>query len=234
MKKIAIVMPVANEEDTIKKTIDTIVSMSYENLCLYIIMDSYSKDKTFEIAKSLESERVRVVFYKESCGVASCYLKGFKEALNDQADYIVEMDAGGSHDPKLLPQFIQKLEEGYDCVWGSRLVKGGKFVNVPLYRQLISRGGTILSNFILNTKLKDMTSGYEAFNANVLKKLDLDCFLSKGHMYQTEMRYYCHKYRSVEIPISYIGGKSSFRFKSILQALKTLFMLRRNMKNIMK
>lgn len=233
-KKIAIIMPVANEEETIENTIKEVTSLPYENLCLYLIMDSYSKDKTFEIAKKHESKRLKIIFYKESKGVASCYLKGFKEALSDNNDFIVEMDAGGSHDPKQIPQFIDNLNKGYDCVWGSRIIQGGCFVNVPWYRKIISRGGTVLSNFILKTNLKDMTSGYEAFQASSLRALNLDCFLSLGHMYQTEMRFYCKNLKTIEIPISYVGGKSCFKLKSVVQALDTLFKLKNNIKNVKK
>lgn len=89
-------------------------------------------------------------------------MEGFAKALSDNADYIIEMDGGGSHLPDELPQFIEKLNEGYDCVWGSRFVKGGEISNHPLYRRVLSSGGTFLSKLILDTKLKDMTSGYFA------------------------------------------------------------------------
>lgn len=233
-KKIAIVMPVANEEDTIENTIKKITSLPYENLCLYLIMDSYSKDKTFDIANKYISPKLKIVFYKESKGVASCYLKGFEVALNDGCEHIIEMDAGGSHNPDSISFFIEKLNEGYECVWGSRIIKGGKFTNVPLYRQCVSRGGTFLANLILGTRLKDMTSGYEAFQSHVLYSLNLNNFLSAGHMYQTEMRFYCKNFKSIEIPITYVGGKSCFKLKSVIQALGTLFKLKKNVINVMK
>ena len=97
------------------------------------------------------------------------------------------MDGGGSHLPGEIPLFIDKLEEGYECVWGSRFIPGGGLEDDPLYRRILSKGGTLLANYVLGTSLNDMTSGFEAFTKEVLEQFDFDRFLSTGHMYQTEM-----------------------------------------------
>ena len=229
MKKTVIVMPVANEEKTIGGIIEKIMELPYDNLYLFLVIDSYSKDRTEEIIHEAEKKyngRVRCVFYRNSKGVVTCYLYGFREALKFGAEYVIEMDGGGSHDPAAIPLFIKALDAGYDCVWGSRFVKGGGMHNHPLYRRLLSSGGTILSNLVLGTKLNDMTSGYEAFRADVLQSLYLCKFLSRGHMYQTEMRFYCRNYRCIEVPIQYIGGESSLKMKSVTEALRILFQLK--------
>lgn len=230
MKKIVVVMPVANEEESMGKVLDDILALPYDNLFIYPVIDNYSKDNTEQIIRDYESKtgRVKCIFYKESRGVISCYLEGFRQALNDNADFIIEMDGGGSHSPKELPQFIEKLNAGYDCVWGSRFVEGGEISNHPLYRRILSSGGTILSNMVLGTKLKDMTSGFEGFKREVLEKFDFDKFLSTGHMYQTEMRFYCRNYNTIEVPIHYIGGSSSLKWKSVQEALLILFKLKKN------
>ena len=229
MKKTIIVMPVANEEETMEKVLSDILALPYDNLYIYPVIDSYSKDRTEEIIRSFEpTGRVKCIFYKESRGVITCYLEGFRQALADGAERIIEMDGGGSHLPMEIPQFIEKLDEGYDCVWGSRFVEGGGISSQPLYRRILSGGGTVLANLVLGTRLKDMTSGFEAFQADVLKELKLDNFLSLGHMYQTEMRFYCRKLNTVEVPIHYIGGSSSLKFKSVTEALKILFMLKKH------
>lgn len=230
MKKTIIVMPVANEEATMGAVLDEILALPYDNLYVYPVIDSYSKDRTETIIreKEKETDRVKCIFYKESKGVISCYLEGFRRALRDGAECIIEMDGGGSHSPKEIPQFIEKLEEGYDCVWGSRFVKGGGIENHPFYRRVLSRGGTILSNLVLGTKLKDMTSGFEAFQRDVLENMNLDKFLSHGHMYQTEMRYYCRNLKTVEVPIHYIGGSSSLKGSSVTEALHILFQLKKH------
>lgn len=233
MKKTVIVMPVANEEETMASVIEEILALNYENLYLYPVIDSYSKDNTEVIIRRYErTNRVKCIFYKESTGVISCYLEGFRQALRDGAELIIEMDGGGSHAPSEIPQFIEKLNEGYDCVWGSRFVDGGDISNHPLYRRLLSSGGTILANLVLGTKLKDMTSGFEGFTREVLEKFDFTKFLSTGHMYQTEMRYYCRKYNTIEVPIHYIGGTSSLKLKSVFEAISILFKLKKNEKKV--
>lgn len=233
MKKTIIVMPVANEELSIRNTVEEILSLPYDNLFLYTIIDSYSKDRTEEIIRSYEETgRIKCFFYKESTGVISCYFEGYRIALADGAERIIEMDAG-SHFPSEIHQYIQKLNEGYDCVWGSRFIRGG-MEKAPFYRRILSRGGTILSNVWLGTKLKDMTSGYEAFTKSVLEQFDFSKFLSTGHMYQTEMRYYCRRFKGIEVPIHYIAGQSSLKFKSVLEAVVVLFKLKKNEKFVWK
>ena len=235
MKKTIIVMPVANEQDTMGSIIDEILALPYDNLYLYPVIDSYSKDRTEEIIRSYEhTGKVKCIFYKESRGVISCYMEGYRQALKDGAEQVIEMDGGGSHKPSEIPQFIEKLEEGYDCVWGSRFIKGGGLENDPLYRRILSGGGTFLSNLVLGTKLKDMTSGFEAFKKEVLEKFEFDKFLSTGHMYQTEMRFYCRNYRTIEVTIHYTAGKSSLKFKSVKEALEILFKLKKNEKLVYK
>lgn len=230
MKKTIIVMPVANEEATMGRILDEILNLPYDNLYIYPVIDSYSKDRTEEIIRERENQcdRVKCIFYKESKGVITCYLEGFRQALKDGAERIIEMDGGGSHLPSEISQFIEKLDEGYDCVWGSRFISGGGISNQPLYRRILSGGGTFLANMVLGTKLKDMTSGFEGFQRKILENMNLEQFLSTGHMYQTEMRYYCRKFRTVEVPIHYVGSSSSLKGSSVTEALRILFQLRKH------
>lgn len=231
MKKTIIVMPVANEEETMQQELEQILALPYDNLYIYPVVDSYTVDNTEQIIRKMEQQskgRVKCIFYHESTGVISCYLEGFRRALEDGAEYIIEMDGGGSHAPGEIPQFIDNLEKGYACVWGSRFVEGGGISHHPLYRRFLSKGGTVLANVVLGTKLCDMTSGFEGFQREVLENMNLNAFLSTGHMYQTEMRYYCRKYNTIEVPIHYIGGSSSFRFKTVCEALRILFHLKKH------
>lgn len=223
-------MPVANEERTMEQLLDRLLELPYDNLFVYPVIDDYSKDGTEEIIRRKEAEtgRVKCIYYKESKGVITCYLEGFRQALADGAEWIVEMDGGMSHLPEELPRFLEKLEEGYECVWGSRFMKGGEMKNLPLYRRFLSKGGTLLSNFVLGTRLRDMTSGFEAFTKEVMEEMDLDAILSRGHMYQTEMRYYCRNKKTVEVPIHYVGGESSLKGSSVTEALRLLFQLKEN------
>ena len=235
MKKTIIVMPVANEGDTMGEVLDRILGLPYNDLSIYPVVDDYSTDNTAEVIRSYEhTGRVKCIYFKESTGVISCYLEGFRRALEDGAEQVIEMDGGGSHKPEEIGQFIEKLSEGYDCVWGSRFVTGGGIENLPLYRRILSGGGTFLANLVLHTTLKDMTSGFEAFKAEVLRGMNLDAFLSTGHMYQTEMRYYCRDLNTIEVPIHYTGSTSSLKLKSVTEALRILFMLKDNEKKVKK
>lgn len=236
MKKTIIVMPVANEESTMEQILSEILALPYDNLYIYPVIDSYSKDRTEEIIreKEAQSDKVKCIFYRESKGVISCYLEGFKQALADGAERILEMDGGGSHLPAEIPQFLDRLEEGYDCVWGSRFMEGGSMREQPLYRRILSKGGTYLSNLVLGTRLKDMTSGFEGFQREVLESMNLDAFLSTGHMYQTEMRFYCRKKNTLEVPIHYVGTASSLKSSSVTEALKLLFQLKKNEEQVWK
>jgi glycosyltransferase involved in cell wall biosynthesis len=227
MKNIFAVMPVANEEATIEQDIRKILDLRLDGLQVAIVMDNFSRDRTAEIVKRLSRAdgRVHYVFHERSNGVVSCYLYGFKYALEHGADYIIEMDSGGSHSPLDIPRFISYLNQGYDCVFGSRFASDGRIVNVPFYRKFISWGGTLLANLFLGTNLTDMTSGFEAFNRRVLEKFNFERFLSRGHIYQTEMKFYCRKFKCIEIPIVYKGSGSSFKFKSVREAFAVLFLL---------
>lgn len=142
MKKTIIVMPVANEESTMGRILDEILSLPYDNLYIYPVIDSYSKDRTEEIIREREkkSDKVKCIFYQESKGVISCYLEGFRQALADGAERVIEMDGGGSHLPAEIPQYLEKLDEDYECVWGSRFMKGGSMEDQPLYRRILSQG----------------------------------------------------------------------------------------------
>lgn len=230
MKKTIIVMPVANEEATMGQILDEILSLPYDNLYIYPVIDNYSRDRTEEIIREREklSDKVKCIFHEKSDGVVSCYLEGFKRALADGAEQILEMDGGGSHLPSEIPGFLEMLDKGYECVWGSRFMEGGSMREQPLYRRFLSQGGTILANLVLGTRLRDMTSGFEGFQRKVLESMDLDAFLSKGHMYQTEMRFYCRNKDTIEVPIHYVGTASSLKTSSVTEALRLLFQLKKN------
>ncbi len=234
--KTIIVMPVANEADTMAQVIDEIMALPYDNLYYYPVIDDFSKDDTEKIIreKAEQNDKIKLIYYKESRGVISCYLEGYRQALEDGADRIIEMDGGLSHDPKQLPMFMAKLDEGYDCVWGSRFMKGGGVSDLPLYRRILSGGGTFLSNLVLGTKLKDMTSGYEAFQRKVLENINLDQIMSTGHMYQTEMRFYCRNLNTIEVPIHYVGSSTGLKASTVMEALSILFKLKDHEKYIWK
>ncbi len=203
----AVITPMANEENDFTPFIDalTLQLNAINNGCVYLVIDKASTDRTLELsrAQSQKDSRFITVWAPENKNVVDAYLRGYKEALKSSAQYIIEIDAGLSHDPAVLPEFLKQLKLGYDCVYGSRFIKGGTMIDSPPYRRFLSKGGTLLSNMLLNTHLHDMTSGYQGFQRKVVDAFCSYSLLSTAHFYQTELKYLLRKYKSVEIPIHY-------------------------------
>jgi dolichol-phosphate mannosyltransferase len=192
---------------------------------VYLVVDKVSKDNTLELCENLSAvdERFVVVWSPDNRNVVDAYLAGYRAAFNNKHKYIIEMDAGLSHDPQTLPEFLRRLNESYDCVFGSRFVAGGSICNSNWKRYFLSKCGTILSNLLLGSKLYDMTSGYQGFRADIVETfLDYE-LLSKAHFYQTELRYLLRKTRYIEIPIHYKAPSPSISKKALYNSLYVLF-----------
>jgi dolichol-phosphate mannosyltransferase len=242
MKKVGISMPVANEGATIRGFLtevqEEISGLDYA-FTIYVILDDFSKDNTYQIVAEMSSQdnRISPYFYKESTGVVSCYLQGFRLAIAAACDYVIEMDSGGSHPPRTIRDMLQTLDqEEFEVVFMSRFAPGGGIRNMPAYRRFLSWGGTVVANLWLGLSLSDFTSGFQAFQAKVLRAMNLDAFISYGGIYQTEMKYYCAKqgFRIKELPFIYVGTSSSFKPKWIWLALKTLRRLKVNRQYVFK
>jgi dolichol-phosphate mannosyltransferase len=152
-------------------------------------------------------------------------MRGYREAVLSESDWILEIDAGYSHDPQEIPQFFAKMAEGFDCVFGSRFIKGGDMSQNSLKRKLISRGGTFLSNIVLRTALKDMTSGFQLFSRSAISMILERGLQSRGPFFQTEMKAYCLNLKVVEVPITYSGANHSVGRSALTDSLKGLWRL---------
>jgi dolichol-phosphate mannosyltransferase len=149
-------------------------------------------------------------------------MRGYKEALNDGYEIIIEMDAGMSHDPRALPMFLRVLNEGNECAFGSRFINGGSISESNWKRTFLSKIGTICSNLFLGTKMYDMTSGFQGFHSSVVNQFLQYDLLSKAHFYQTEMRFLLRKKRFAEIPIHYKAPSPSVSRMAIKNSLLVL------------
>jgi len=238
MSKLGIVMPVANEEGSIGEFLTALVAKTAPwDTTVYLIMDNYSKDRTADIIDEMAKTHpsLRRVYFPESNGPVSCRLHGFKLALQDGCDYILEMDSGFSHPPDKIPEIMHALEsEGYEVVFMSRFMRGGGVANFPVYRRIISQGGSVVSNIWLGMHLSDATGGYQAFAAHVLRAMNLDAFISSGGIYSTEMKFYCRKTRCKELPFVYVGSTSNFKMKWVWVSFDVLFRLRGNEKRVLQ
>lgn len=203
----AVVVPLANEESelpelvaTLRATMDHLVGGT-----VYFIVDRVSKDRTLEHCRAVEREDGRFItkWLPENRNVVDAYVNGFRAALQDGHEIIIEMDAGLSHDPRAIPAFLRALNEGNDCAFGSRYINGGSMVDSPWRRRALSKGGTILAQMLLGAKLADMTSGYQAFRRVVLLRLVAYPLRSHAHFYQTELRHLLRHEKLIEVPIHY-------------------------------
>lgn len=205
--------------DSLIKTLDELKSGT-----VYLIIDKASKDQTLQLAEklALEDNRFVAVWAPENRHVVDAYIRGYKEAFNKGHSFIIEMDAGLSHDPSALPLFLNALKEGYDCTFGSRFIPGGLMDNASWKRLFFSKFGTRLANLLLGTKLHDMTSGYQGFRAEIVGQFIHYQLRSRTHFYQTELRYLLRNYKAKEIPVSYQPTSSGVGYQSLFNALAVL------------
>jgi dolichol-phosphate mannosyltransferase len=222
----AVVVPMANEEPDFAPFVGALRTQldALGSGRAYFVVDNVSKDRTLELCRELSTRdsRFTTIWAPENRCVVDAYLRGYKEALQNGHAYILEMDAGLSHDPATLPVFLEKLADGYECVFGSRFIEGGSMGDSPPKRVLLSRTGTVLSNILLGTRLHDMTSGYQGFHRRIVERFCAQPLLSRGHFYQTELRYLLRRYKSVEVPIRYKAPSPRVSSGSIRNSLETL------------
>ncbi len=222
----AVVVPMANEEADFYPFTSALQAVLKElpNGKVYLIVDNVSKDRTLELCRQLSADDKSfiTIWAPENKNVVDAYIRGYKEALHSDAEFIIEMDAGLSHDPAALKDFLRFLSSDYLCVYGSRFIEGGSMGDSPANRQSLSKTGTILTNLLLGTKLHDMTSGYQGFHRNIVSMFTAFPLKSKAHFYQTELRYILRKYKSIEIPIHYRAPSPRVSKKAIINSIETL------------
>ena len=223
----AVIIPMANEQEDFHPFVDVLIEVLNMLECgkVYFVVDNVSKDNTLELCNNLSTndKRFTTIWAPENKNVVDAYLKGYKVALKNKHDFIIEMDAGLSHDPKALPMFLRVLNEGNECAFGSRFINGGSICDSTWKRTFLSKFGTILSNVLLGSKMCDMTSGYQGFHAPIVEKFVEYGLLSKAHFYQTELRYLLRKSRYAEIPIHYRAPSPSVSRKAVYNSFAVLF-----------
>lgn len=226
---LGIVCPMANERSTAVEFVNSVLEQckDFKSVKFFAVFDNACKDGTFDLLKELQSKlsQLQVVWSPENRCVVDAYVRGYGEALDADCDWILEIDAGFSHQPSEIPQFFDKMAQGYDCVFGSRFCKGGKFSDAPFSRYLISRCGSVITNLLLGTKLKDMTSGFELFTGHALRKVLDRQIRSRGHFFQTEIKVYCRSFRTAEVPIHYRTPSQNVDTSVLMDAFSNLFRL---------
>jgi len=190
-----------------------------------LVIDDSSPDGTGEIADRLAAELdwVDVLHRPRKDGLGRAYLDGFRRALADGAELVLELDCDFSHDPADVPRLLQASERA-DLVLGSRYVPGGGTQNWGLLRRAISRWGSLYAQVLLGLHVRDLTGGFKCYRREVLETIDLDAIRSRGYAFQIETTYRAVRagFRVVEIPIRFtdreVGGSKMSR-SIVLEAI---------------
>ena len=207
--KSLIIVPTYNELENIRRLLPELMALGPDIRVL--VVDDNSPDGTGRLADELaaENERITVLHRPGKLGLGSAYVAGFKYAIQQDVDCVFEMDADFSHDPAMIPKFIEQIES-CDVVIGSRYISGINVVNWPMSRLLLSYFANIYTRVITGMTIRDTTSGYKCFRREVLENLDLDDVRSDGYAFQIEMNFRCWRkgYRIREIPIIFVDRRS--------------------------
>ena len=197
-----------------------------------LVIDDSSPDGTGELADRLARElpHVAVLHRERKEGLGPAYLAGFRHALADGAELILEMDCDFSHDPADVPRLIAAAGEA-DLALGSRYVEGGSVGNWGLVRRAISAGGSLYARVLLGVGIRDLTGGFKCYRRAVLEAMDLDAISSKGYAFQIETTYRALRagFRVVEIPIRFVDreeGGSKMSRSIVLEAIWKVPLLR--------
>jgi len=173
-----------------------------------LVIDDNSPDGTGELANRLAGELryVDVLHRQRKEGLGPAYLAGFRRALADGAELVLEMDCDFSHDPDDVPRLIAAAEAEADLVLGSRYVEGGAVRNWGLLRRFVSAGGSLYARVLLGVRVHDLTGGFKCYRRRVLEAIDLDAIHSKGYAFQIETTYRALRagFKVMEIPITFV------------------------------
>ena len=209
MNKIVII-PTYNECENIEAIITAVMSLQSEFHVL--IVDDGSPDGTSNIVKALMVQFTNRLFIEErlgKLGLGTAYIHGFKWALQKGYQYIFEMDADFSHNPKDLERLYQAAVNGADVAIGSRYVKNGAVENWPMDRIALSKGASFYTRIITFMPIKDPTAGFVCYKANVLSTINLDSITFVGYAFQIEMKFAAWKlgFKIEEVPITFKDRK---------------------------
>jgi dolichol-phosphate mannosyltransferase len=229
-KKSIVIIPTYNELENIKTLIPDIVGR-YRNLDL-LIVDDNSPDGTGQYVEDLlkSTHRVNLIKREKKMGLGTAYVAGFKYALQQDYEFIFEMDADYSHDPKEIRNFLKAIEN-YDLVVGSRYIVGVNVVNWPMRRLVLSYFANFYTRIVTGLPLKDATGGFKCFKRKVLESINLDKIKSNGYAFQIEMNFKAWKkgFKIGEIPIIFndrTKGMSKMSKKIVREAILMVWTLR--------
>jgi dolichol-phosphate mannosyltransferase len=201
-----ICLPTYNELENLEAMVTALAGVLREGDRVLVIDDA-SPDGTGELADRLAAEHpfVGVLHRTAKEGLGPAYIAGFRRALADGAELVLEMDCDFSHDPADVPRLVAAAEAGADLVLGSRYVPGGAIPNWGTVRRFVSLAGNFYAQLMLQSPLRDLTGGFKCFRARVLQTIDLDAIGTRGYAFQIETTYRVVRagFEVVEVPISF-------------------------------
>lgn len=232
MKNAIVVIPTFNEIENIEAIINAVFQVNESFHVL--VVDDNSPDGTAAKVTSLQNTYSGQLFLevrKEKSGLGTAYIHGFKWCLQQQYEYVFEMDADFSHNPKDLNRLLAACKNGADVAIGSRYVKGVNVVNWPLGRILLSYGASIYVKLITGMRINDPTAGFICYKRSVLTAINLGEIEFVGYAFQIEMKYkaYLKRFKLVEIPIIFTDrtkGQSKMSGNIISEAVIGVLKLR--------
>ena len=229
-KKAVVVVPTYNEALNVERLVKEIRRYVPEISILFV--DDNSPDGTADIIKRLQKddERILLLERRKKEGLGRAYIAGFRLALEKGFEYIFEMDADFSHDPKELPNFLKEMQQ-HDLVIGSRYIKGVNVVNWPLKHLLLSYFANLYTRIVTGVPIADCTGGYKCFKKEVLQAIDFDRIKSNGYAFQIELNVKAWKkgFKIKEIPIIFVDrvyGESKLSKKIMWEAVFLVWKLR--------
>ncbi|MDY0083126.1 MAG: polyprenol monophosphomannose synthase [Ignavibacteriaceae bacterium] len=229
-QKSVVIIPTYNELENIPKLIPVVLSQD-ESINI-LIVDDASPDGTgkFVEEEMKSNPRLHLIKREKKMGLGTAYIAGFKYALQNNFDFIFEMDADFSHDPNELKNFLTEINN-YDLVLGSRYIHGIRVLNWPMRRLLLSFFASVYTRVITGMPIRDATGGFKCFRRKVLEAIDLDKVKSNGYSFQIEMTFKAYKkgFKIKEIPIVFVDrikGKSKMSKKIVREAVFMVWKLR--------
>jgi dolichol-phosphate mannosyltransferase len=224
--RVLTIIPTYNEIESLPRTLDRLRVAVPESDVL--VVDDASPDGTGRWADDAAASdpQVHVLHRTQKNGLGGAYIAGFRWGLERGYDVLVEMDADGSHQPEQLPRLLEAVD-GADLVIGSRRVPGGKMVNWPAHRKLISACGSLYPRIMLGLNLTDVTAGYRAYRADTLRSIDLGDVQSKGYGFQVDMTFRTALLgkRIAEVPITFVEreyGESKMSGNIVTEAVSSV------------
>jgi dolichol-phosphate mannosyltransferase len=229
-EKTLIIIPTYNELENISRIVPELLSL-YENLDV-LVVDDNSPDGTGNHVEQLtvQNPRIKLIKRESKLGLGTAYIAGFRYALQHSYDYIFEMDADYSHNPKEVKNLLNAAGT-FDLVLGSRYIRGVNVINWPMRRLLLSYFANKYTRFITGLPVQDATGGFKCFRRKVLESIDLDRVKSNGYAFQIEMTFKAWKkgFHIGEIPIIFFDrakGSSKMSRKIVREAVFMVWILR--------